>query len=181
MLTYILISLAGLVALLLAVAAARPAAYRVTRSREIAAPPGRVTDVLGDLREFAGILVLFGSPWEESDPGMRKNIVGPAAAGQTYAWESTKGAGKGVMTLDECVAGQRVGITIAFEKPMKSISTSAFTLAATPAGTAVTWAMSGRHNFLGRLIGLFMNMDAMLGRDIEMGLERLRGVAEGAL
>ncbi|EPX63919.1 hypothetical protein D187_005052 [Cystobacter fuscus DSM 2262] len=42
-----------------------------------------------------------------------------------------------------------------------------------------TWSMAGNHNFLGKAFGLFMNMDKMLGSDLEKGLAQLKTVAEG--
>ena len=39
--------------------------------------------------------------------------------------------------------------------------------------------MDGNHNFVGKALGMFMNMDKMLGTDIEKGLARLKTVAEG--
>jgi len=83
------------------------------------------------------------------------------------------------MTIEESVPGQKVGIKLHFVKPMESTAHCALTLAGAPAGSLVTWSMEGNHNFIGKAIGLFMNMDKMLGRDIEMGLARLKTVAEG--
>jgi hypothetical protein len=38
--------------------------------------------------------------------------------------------------------------------------------------------MDGNHNFIGKAMGMFMNMDKMLGSDIEKGLARLKTLAE---
>ena len=38
--------------------------------------------------------------------------------------------------------------------------------------------MDGNHNFLGKAMGVFMNIDGMLGADIEKGLVELKTVAE---
>jgi hypothetical protein len=62
---------------------------------------------------------------------------------------------------------------------MASTATCALTLTSTPTGSLVTWSMDGHHNFIGKAIGVFMNMDKMLGGDIEKGLARLKTVAEG--
>jgi hypothetical protein len=60
------------------VAALRSSAYRVERKLEIAAPAARVFGVLSDLRQFAGIYFLFGSPLEK-DPNLQKTVEGPAS------------------------------------------------------------------------------------------------------
>jgi carbon monoxide dehydrogenase subunit G len=180
MLEKILIGVAGVVALFVAVVSRRPAAYRVERSIKVDAPADRVFGILNDLHSFAGVLVLFGSLWEQSDPHMQKTFDGPAAGvGQSFTWTG-KEAGQGTMTIEESVPGQKVVIRIAFTKPMASLSTCVLTVAATPAGSLATWSMAGQHNFVGKAAGMFMNMDQMLGADIEKGLAQLKIVAERA-
>lgn len=179
MLVKILIGVVGVLVVFAAVVATRPSAYHVERKVEVAAPAGVVFGVLNDLHQFASVFVLFGSPLEKSDPNMQKTFEGPAAGvGQSYAWNG-KEAGKGKMTIDQSVPGQKVGIKLEFEEPMKSTATCALTLAGTPTGSLVTWSMDGNHNFLGKAMGLFMDMDKMLGSDIEKGLAQLKTVAEG--
>lgn len=180
MLPKILIGVAAVLALFVAVVATRPSAYHVERTLEVAAPADRVFGVLNDLHQFAGVFVLFGSPLEKGDPGMQQAFAGPAAGvGQTYAWSGSKDFGKGSMTIAESVPGQKVGITLEFVEPMKSTAACALTLAGAPTGSLVTWSMDGNHNFIGKAFGVFMNMDNMLGADIEKGLARLKTVAEG--
>ena len=180
MLGKILIGVAGVLILFVAVVATRPSAYHVERKLEVAAPADLVFGVLNDLHQFTGVLVLFGSPWEKRDPNMQKTFAGPAAGvGQSYAWDGNKEVGKGKMTIEESVPGQKVRMKLEFAEPMKSTATFALTLAGTPTGSFVTWSMDGTHNFLGKAFGMFMDMDNMLGTDIEKGLAQLKTVAEG--
>jgi hypothetical protein len=174
----ILVGAAGVLVLFLAVVATRPAAYHVERKLEVAAPTDLVFGVLNDLHQFAGVLVLFGSPLEKLDPSMHKTFEGPAGVGQSYAWSGKK-VGKATMTIEESIPGQKVGMKLEFVAPMKSTAICSFTLAGTPAGSFVTWSMQGNHNFIGKAFGMFMNMDNMLGTDIEKGLAQLKTVAEG--
>jgi hypothetical protein len=44
----------------------------------------------------------------------------------------------------------------------------------------VTWSLTGRNNFMVKAIGLFMNMDRMIGGDFEQGLAQMQSVAEAA-
>jgi len=179
MLWKILIGVAGVLVVFVAVVATRPSAYHVERKVEVAAPADLVFGVLNDLHQFVGVLVLFGTPWEQLDPNMQKTFEGPAAGvGQSLAWSGKK-VGKGTMTIEESVPGQRVGMKLEFVKPMASTATCALTLAGTPTGSSVTWSMDGNHNFIGKAFGMFMNMDNMLGSDIEKGLAQLKTVAEG--
>ena len=178
-LAIILIGVAVVLVLFLALVATRPSAYHVERKLEVAAPANLVFGVLNDLHRFAGVFVLFGSPLEKQDPAMQKTFEGPAAGvGQSYAWSGTE-AGTGKMTIEESVPGQKVGVKVEFVKPMASTATCALTLAGTPTGSFVTWSMDGNHNFIGKAFGMFMNMDNMLGTDIEKGLAQLKTVVEG--
>ena len=180
MLVKILVGVAGVLVLFVAAVATRASAYHVERKLEIAAPADLVFGVLNDLRQFAGVLVLFGSPLEKRDPNMQRSIEGPAAGvGQSYAWSGNREVGQGKMTIEESVPGQKVGVKLEFVKPMASTATCALTLAGTPAGSFVTWSMAGNHNFIGKAFGMFMDMDKMLGADIEKGLAQLKTVAEG--
>jgi tetratricopeptide (TPR) repeat protein len=65
-----------------------------------------------------------------------------------------------------------------FVEPMASTATCALTLAGTQTGSVLTWSMEGNHNFLGKALGMFMDMDTMLGTDIEKGLAQLKNVAD---
>jgi hypothetical protein len=53
-----------------------------------------------------------------------------------------------------------------------------FTLTPQADGTQVTWAMQGACPYIARLMGLFFNMDAMIGADFEAGLASLQQLAE---
>jgi hypothetical protein len=44
--------------------------------------------------------------------------------------------------------------------------------------TIVTWAMYGPSTFMTKLIGTFMDMDDMIGRDFAAGLAKLKTVVE---
>jgi hypothetical protein len=88
-------------------------------------------------------------------------------------------AGKGRMTIVESVPPERVVVKLEFEEPMASTATIALSVAETPTGALVTWAMDGKHNFVGKAFGLFVDMDAMHGADVDGGLAQLKSVAEG--
>jgi hypothetical protein len=172
----VLIGVAVVLAVFVVVAATRPAAYRVERKVEVAAPAERLFGVFNDLRQFSGVWVLFGEAFDTRNP--QKTFEGAATGvGQSMVW-SGKDVGAGKLTIHESVPGQKVGMKLEFVKPMASTATVALTLAGTPAGASVTWTMDGNHNFLGRAFGLFMNMDNALGGDIEKALAQLKTAAE---
>jgi len=178
MLFKILIGVVGLLALIAAVAATRSSAYHVERKVEVVAPVDIVFAVLNDLRQFSGVLVLFGSTLEKNDPNMQKTFEGPAAGvGQSWAWSGKK-AGEGSLTIEESVPGQKVTMKLAFVKPMASTASVVLTLAPNLSGSSVTWSMAGANNFIGKDFGMFIDMDKMLAKDIDKGLAELKTVAE---
>lgn len=174
MLKKIALSLLVLVVVLSAVVATRPDGYRVERSAVIAAPPAVVFALVEDFHKWAG-----WSPWEKLDPDMQRSFAGPrAGVGATYAWAGNDKVGEGRMTIAESVPAQRIGITLQFLKPWESTSDTLFTFAPDGAGTRVSWAMQGRHNFMSKAFSLFASMDSMVGPDFEKGLAALRSLAE---
>ena len=180
MLVGILGGVAAVVVIFVIVASTRPAAYHVERAIDVAAPADAVFAVLNDLQRFAGVWVIFGEPWATIDPAMKKTFDGPAAGvGQSVAWSGKSDVGEGTLTIAESVPAQKVAMKLEFVKPMASKATHAFTLASTPAGSSVTWAMDGNHNFVGKAFGIFVNMDKMLGADVEKSLGRLKNAVEG--
>jgi hypothetical protein len=42
----------------------------------------------------------------------------------------------------------------------------------------VTWAMQGASPYIAKLMGIFIDMDKMIGRDFEAGLASLKTLAE---
>ena len=44
--------------------------------------------------------------------------------------------------------------------------------------TVVTWGMTGKNNFMFKVVGLFMNSDRMVGGMFEEGLANLKTIAE---
>jgi hypothetical protein len=46
------------------------------------------------------------------------------------------------------------------------------------AATRVTWTMEGKSPYISKLMGLFFNMDKMIGKDFENGLANMKATAE---
>jgi hypothetical protein len=44
--------------------------------------------------------------------------------------------------------------------------------------TDVTWAMHGPSPYMSKVIGIFFNMDTMIGKEFETGLANLKTIAE---
>ena len=65
-----------------------------------------------------------------------------------------------------------------FEKPFKSHNMSEFTMVPQGDATEVTWAMYGPNLFVGKVLGLFLDMDRLIGKEFETGLSNLKALAE---
>ena len=166
--------LAVFIATVLGLAAARPDVMRIERSATLRAAPGAIFAHLNDFQLWNA-----WSPWEKLDPAMRKTFSGAALGlGAVYEWEGNSKAGKGRMEVTESEAPSKVVIQLDVLKPFKASNVTAFTLAQKGDSTELTWAMSGRSPFMAKVMGLFINMDKLVGKDFERGLENLRSVVE---
>lgn len=159
---------------LLAFAASRPDNFRVQRSITIQAPPAKVFALLNDFQKFGS-----WSPWEHLDPAMKRNFSGPASGpGSVYAWEGNDAVGAGRMEILQTVPDAKVVIKLDFIKPFEGHNTTEHTLQAQGGQTTVTWAMHGPSPYMMKVIGVFVSMDRMVGKDFESGLAKLKRVAE---
>lgn len=173
-LTLIGILLVAAVAGLFAVAATRPDSFRVARATTIQAPPEAIAAHVNDFRAWQA-----WSPYEKLDPALKRTYAGPAAGvGAVYAYEGNDKVGAGRMEILETSPARTV-LALNFIKPMEAHNVAEFTYEPQPGGvTKVTWAMSGPMPLMGRVMGLFFDMDAMVGKDFETGLANLKKVSE---
>ena len=163
----------GLVAAVLLFASTRPGTFSVERRIVIQAPPEKIQPFLADFRRWAE-----WSPWEKLDPAMQRSFGGPAAGvGATYAWQGNKEVGSGRMEVRAEAPG-KVSIQLDFIEPFEGHNMTDFTLAPAGTGTDVRWVMSGPAPFITKLMGVFVSMDSMIGKDFEKGLAQLKAAAE---
>lgn len=168
------IAVAVLVVLFLGIVASRPATFRVERSATFAAPPAVAFGLVNDFSKWAG-----WSPWEKLDASMKKTLSGPASgAGAKYEWVGNDKVGQGEMTILEAKAPERIAIDLRFLKPWAAQNPTTFDFKPAGEGVAVTWVMTGKNDFMGKLFGLFMDIDKMVGGDFERGLAAMKTLAE---
>lgn len=170
----VLVVLLVLVGGFLAYAATRPDSYRVERTLSIAAPANVVFDKIDDFKAWAE-----WSPWDKLDPAMQKTYDGPErGVGASYTWAGNKDVGKGKMTVTEHSPPSSVTHTLQFIEPWEGTAESGFLVKGMGPAVDVTWWMEGKNNFVGKVFGMFMNLDAMIGQDFDKGLAELKKVAE---
>ena len=168
----LLIILAGVAAL--AYATTKPDAFRVQRMTSIEAAPDTIFPLLDDFQRWAE-----WSPWEGKDAAMKRAYTGASAGqGAVYAWRGNRNVGAGRMEIVETSPPLRLMIDLHFLKPFAARHKAEFHLEPAGAETRVTWVMHGRAHPMMKTMGLFMNMDRMVGRDFETGLANLKRVSE---
>jgi len=166
--------LAAATAVALILVALRPGTFRVARSISIRARPEAVFKLIEDFHRWRA-----WSPWENRDPHLQRSYTGAERGpGATYAWAGDRRVGEGRMEIIEAVQQERLSIRLDFLKPFAATNTAEFALVPDGEGTAVTWSMFGPSPFTMRLIGLFVSMDKMVGKDFEAGLRALKELAE---
>jgi Polyketide cyclase / dehydrase and lipid transport len=164
------------VAALLIVAATRPDTFRVERSTTIAAPAAKLFPLINDLHQFN-----TWNPYARKDPAMKAGYSGPAAGpGAVFDFQGNKAVGKGRISVTGATAPSLVTMQLDMWEPFEGHNTVNFILAPDGAGTRVTWAMHGPSAFITKLMGIFFNMDQMIGNDFEAGLANLKQLAETA-
>jgi len=168
----LLVALAA-VALLLWRASRRPDHFRIERSALIPAPAAQLHALVEDLHRW-----IDWSPWEGRDPALKRQYDGPPkGVGAHYAWQGNRQVGQGAMTIVASEPARRVELKLDFLVPFEAHNIAEFTFEPVEGGTRVVWVMHGPSNFASKLMGMVFNMDRVIGRDFESGLQRLREAA----
>jgi carbon monoxide dehydrogenase subunit G len=174
MLKIIIIVILVLIAAILIYAASKPDTFRIQRSILIKAPPEKIFAILNDLHRWG-----VWSPYEKKDPAMKRYYSGAEIGkGAVYEWEGNKNVGKGRMEIAESTVPSRLLIKLDFIAPFQAHNAAEFTLEPQGELTNVTWAMYGPSPFISKVMCLFINMDNMVGKDFEVGLDNLKAISE---
>ncbi len=162
----LLVALVGFVA-------TRPDTFLVQRSLSIQAPPEKIFALVNDFHKWQS-----WSPYEHLDPKLKRTFSGAdSGVGAVYEWNGNDDAGSGRMEIVESTPPSKIVIKLDFSKPFESHNKTEFTFA--PKGeTNVTWAMSGPNQLMMKVMGSFMNLETMIGKDFEVGLANLKSVTE---
>jgi hypothetical protein len=163
-----------IVGALLAFAATRPDSLHVQRATIIKAPPEKIFPLINDFRRWSS-----WSPYETVDPAMKRTYSGASnGTGAVYEWEGNMQIGQGRMEITDASQPSSVTIKLDFFKPLEGHDIARFALVPAGGSTNVTWTMDGPSPYVGKLIGVFVNMDAMIGDQFDTGLAKLKAAAE---
>ena len=162
------------IAVILVYAWTRPDSFRVERSASLNAPAEKIFPYIDGLKRWTE-----WSPYEGRDPAMKRTYSGAESGkGAVYEWDGNDTVGKGRMEIVDSTPPHRVVIKLDFLKPFEGHNMAELTVEPKGGQTIVTWAMYGPSTFMTKLIGTFMDMDDMIGRDFAAGLAKLKTVVE---
>jgi len=174
MLKTLLIAVVVVILGILAFAATRSDSFSVQRSTTIRAPADKVFALINDFHRWGE-----WSPWEKLDPALQRTFSGPAAGpGTVYEWTGNSKVGAGRMEVLKADPAAKVEIKLDFIKPFEGHNIAEFTLTPKGDSTDVLWVMHGPAPFISKLMGVFVSMDTMIGKDFEAGLNNMKAVAE---
>lgn len=173
MIKKIALAVVVLIAAVLIYAATRPGTLHVERSAVINAPAAKIAPLITDFHQWGQ-----WSPYEMIDPGMKRTYSGAAAGkGAVYEWEGNNEVGAGRMEITE-TSPTRVTIKLDFTSPLEGHNIAEFVLVPQGDTTNVLWTMDGPTPYVGKLLGIFMNMDTMIGGAFDQGLANMKAIAE---
>lgn len=165
-----------LVAIVLIVAAFIKKDYSVEREVTMNLPKQVVFDYAKFLKNQNDYSV-----WAKIDPTMKTEFRGTdGTVGFVSAWDSPiKAAGSGEQEITGIDEGNKIDYEIRFFEPMKSTDKAFMSFeSVNDSVSKVKWGIYGKLKYPMNISFLFMDMDAMLGKDLEGGLNNLKALLE---
>jgi hypothetical protein len=172
----VVLSILGIIALLLVIALFLKKEFKISREITIQKPKQVVFDYIKLLTNQNNFSV-----WALTDPVMKKEFKGiDGTVGFVSAWDSqVKNVGKGEQEIIGMAEGERIDYELRFFKPMKATNYASMITTTEPdKSTRVIWVFEGKMKYPSNLSMLFMNLDAMLGKDLAQGLSNLKQLLE---
>jgi len=163
-----------LVAVVLIAAFFLPSQSRVERSIVINSPADNIAAKINDLHAWDE-----WSPWKDQDSAAIYKYNDTIGVGGWMDWKG-KIVGAGKLTIIR-VTPDSIIYFLAFKEPFESESNGSFSFTSAESGVKVTWTdVESLPWPMGRIMGLFLNFDEMMGPDFEKGLSRLKKAVESS-
>lgn len=172
----ILLGLFGIIVLALLIALFLPKEYAVEREITINKPKDSVFNYIKYLKNQDNFSV-----WSSKDPAMKKTFTGTdGTVGAIASWDSKdKNVGVGEQEIKKIVEGKRIDFELRFKVPFESTDNAYMITEAISANqTNVKWGFEGKMPYPMNLMLPIMNMEEMLGKDLQDGLNNLKAVLE---
>ncbi len=173
MIKAVAIVIVAIIVAILIYAASKPDVTIVERSIVIKATPEKIFALINDFHQWDK-----WTPYNK-DPAMKKTYsANTSGKGAAYAWEGNSAVGKGDISITESEPPARIAFNLHMIKPFEGNNHVVFALKAAGDSTAVSWILEDKQSYFVKILGIFLNIDKMVGRDFEMGLANLKALAE---
>jgi hypothetical protein len=172
----ILSILAGIILLILIIALFIKKDYLITRTVSISAPSSTIFEYIQYLKNQDNY-----SKWNLMDPTMKKEYSGTdGTIGFVSAWESpNKNVGKGQQKITNILPGKGIELEIQFIKPFPGAAKAELNInKISDTESNVNWSLQSSMKYPSNIMLLVMNMDKMIGNDLEIGLSNLKQLME---
>lgn len=172
----ILLAVAALVAITLVVALFIDQDYHVEREIVINQPKEKVFNYVKYLKNQDNY-----SKWATMDSEMKKTYTGTdGTVGFVSRWESTnEEVGVGEQEIKGITEGEKLDFELRFYEPFEATDKAFMTTESlSDNSTKVKWGFNGKMAYPMNLMLLFINMEEMLGNDLQQGLDNLKTVLE---
>jgi uncharacterized protein YndB with AHSA1/START domain len=120
------------------------------------------------------------SVWASRDPNMKQEFRGTdGTVGFVSAWEGNKDVGKGEQTIVNIIDGERIDYTLRFIEPWEGRAESTMSTEPVSEGqTRVIWRFESSMPYPLNIMLVFMDMDNLIGNDLQTGLNNLKLILE---
>lgn len=120
------------------------------------------------------------SVWAQMDPNMIKTSRGiDGSVGFVAGWISkNKNVGTGEQEILAITEGEKIDYELRFMEPFESKAKTSMLVSGDETESTVIWTFEGSTPYPFNLMLLFMDMDKMIGKDFETGLDNLKGILE---
>ena len=150
--------------------------YSLEKEVAIAKPKQVVFDYIKNIKNQNNFSV-----WNMKDPNAKMNYTGTdGTVGFISSWDSeNREVGTGEQEIKNIVEGSKIEMELRFTKPMKMQDNAyMITEAIDSTQTKVKWGFFGKTPYPMNLMCLFMDMDKMVGPDLQKGLDNLKDILE---
>jgi uncharacterized protein YndB with AHSA1/START domain len=172
----LLLTIVGIVILALIIALFLKKDYAVEREVTINKPKSEVFEYIKYVKNQDNYSV-----WNKIDPASKKTYTGTdGTVGFIYAWNSeNKNVGKGEQEITNIKDGERIDMQLRFKEPFEAKDEAYMITEDTGNGqTKVKWGFNGRMAYPMNFMLLFMNMEELLGKSLQDGLNSLKTIME---
>lgn len=172
----ILILIVAIIAIALIAALFVEKEYAVEREIVINKPKAEVFEYVKYLKNQDNFSV-----WNMKDPNSIRTYTGTdGTVGFIYAWDSKMDdVGKGEQEITKITEGEKIDMALRFKEPFEANDTAyMITESVSDGQTKVKWGFNGAMPYPMNLMLLMMNMDEMLGKDLQDGLNNLKVLME---